>query len=56
MSEVSESKPRCKYCAALLDSEGFCTRVCRPGLLVKRLAEIRKRIAGRQQKQTEQPA
>lgn len=36
---------RCKYCLKPLDSNGFCTRPCYVGKLIKRKAELEKLLA-----------
>lgn len=36
---------RCKYCLKPLDNEGFCTRPCYVGRLIKRKAELEKLLA-----------
>lgn len=36
---------RCKYCLKPLDSEGFCSKPCYMGKLIKKKAELEKIIA-----------
>ena len=33
---------RCKYCGAKLDTDGYCSKPCKAGALVKKLAEAEK--------------
>lgn len=33
---------KCKYCLAPLDEQGFCSRPCRMGKLLKKKAELKK--------------
>ena len=33
---------KCKYCLAPLDEQGFCSRPCRMGKLLKKKAEFEK--------------
>lgn len=35
-------KNKCKYCLAPLDEQGFCSRPCRMGKLLKKKAELEK--------------
>lgn len=35
---------KCKYCGAKLDSDGYCSRPCKPGALKKRIAELKKLV------------
>ena len=35
-------KNKCKYCLALLNEQGFCSRPCRMGKLLKKKAELEK--------------
>ena len=34
---------KCKYCLAPLDEQGFCSRTCKMGKLLKKKAELEKR-------------
>lgn len=34
---MAETNAKCKYCGSLLDKEGYCTKPCKMGDLLKKL-------------------
>lgn len=37
----------CKYCLAPLDSKGYCSKPCKLGAMLKRIAELNQKKSGK---------